>query len=298
MERYALKKKSEALRQAGAWLLDLLFPPRCVICDEVLRAEERADGCCALCAPGLPWTGGTVCMKCGRPLLQPEREYCGDCAEGRHRFDRGAAAFVYTGGIRQSVQRMKFQNRRDYVPFYAKAMLRASARLLERHRPELILPVPMHPARRRRRGYNQAELLARNLSSLTGIPVRADLLYNTRRTLPQKQLDRRERLRNLRGSIALREPFPPVRRVLLADDVYTTGSTMDEIAGLLKRRGVEEVYFAVLCIGKGKKAVCTAENLCYTKRNTTRANARVTAGGGSVYDCCQPRSDKGEERSG
>ncbi|MDO4321252.1 MAG: ComF family protein [Lachnospiraceae bacterium] len=240
-------------------LLALLYPPRCVCCDRILGVRE--GGCCSECAARLPWISGPSCMKCGKPVETQEQEYCEDCRRYPHEFDRGAAAFTYTGMMRRSVYRMKHENRRDYLSFYAEAMVHALAGELMRWRPEVIIPVPMHPRKRRRRGYNQSELLAEHISRLTGIPMRKDLLRCVKLTSSQKLLDRKARMQNLKGSIEASENFPKLRSVLLVDDVYTTGSTMDEMAGVLKRAGAEHVFFVVLCSGKGKKAVCTAENL-------------------------------------
>lgn len=257
-------------------ILNFLYPPRCPICDEVLafpwddirsRRTERSQvpkisasaskRCCASCEKALPWVEETVCMKCGKPVGDESQEYCEDCRRQEHFYDRGTAAFVYTGAMRHSIYRMKSSNRRDYVPFFAESMTRALARYLPRWSPEIIIPIPMHPRKRRRRGYNQSELLADEIGRLTGIPVRKDLLRCTRMVRSQKTLGRKERLRNLRGSFAACEAFPAVSRVLLVDDIYTTGSTVDEVSRVLRKCGVKSIFFVVLCIGKGKKAVCT-----------------------------------------
>ncbi len=256
---------SNCMARTGEILLDLLFPRRCPLCDGILAEKERL--CCRECEGKLPWVRGPVCMKCGKPVSGGEQELCGDCRVIRHSFDRGAAAFTYTGEMRQSVYRMKFENRRDYLDFYGEAMARSGARLLERWRPEALVPVPMHWRKKRLRGYNQSELLAERVSRITGIPVDKDLLRCRKYTRSQKVLSRRERLRNLSGSFAVREAGRLPRRVLVIDDVYTTGSTMDAVSGALKDAGISQVNFLTLCIGKGKKAVCTEENLCYTDYN-------------------------------
>lgn len=241
----------EWLRRYGSRILRLLYPPRCPICDALMGLTEH--GCCDSCAAGLPWVSGPKCMKCGRQLADDRVEYCGDCRKSAHFFDEGAAAFTYSGGIRDSVYRMKFQNRRDYLPFYAEAMERVLRAYLQRWQPEIILPVPMHPRKRRLRGYNQSELLAKELSRLTGIPMAGDVLRCVRLTSDQKKLDRRARRKNLRGSFAVAGHFSGFRRVLLVDDVYTTGSTVDELGRVLKLCGVQRVYFIVLCTGKEKR---------------------------------------------
>lgn len=251
------------MKKRSIHLLEWLYPPRCPICDRILPAGERR--CCAACEEGLPWTSGAVCMKCGKMLADKRQEYCRDCRGEQHFFDQGIAAFLYTGELRHSVYRMKAENRRDYLDFYAEAMTAALQRVLKRWSPDVIVPVPMHKSRRRERGFNQSELFAEKISQMTGIPCELQAVSCVRKHAQQKQLDRKERLKNLRGSFAARKCFSEGTRVLLVDDVYTTGSTMDELARVVKSAGAQLVFFVVLCTGKEKNSVCTAQNVCYTK---------------------------------
>lgn len=183
--------------------------------------------------------------------MLPEQEYCRDCKSQSHVFTEGTAAFTYSGGLPDAVYRLKYQNRRDYRYFFAQAMAKCCGSKIRRWNPQVILPVPIHWRKRGRRGFNQSDLLAEELGKALKIPVQKDLLWCRRMTAAQKTLDRKERQQNLRGSFALKHPVPGIRRVLIVDDIYTTGSTMDEIARVLKAAGVAEVYFAVLCTGQG-----------------------------------------------
>ncbi len=214
-------------------------------------------------------------MKCGKPVGSREEEFCGDCLRTGHLFDQGRAAFTYSGAMRRSVYRMKAQNRRDYLDFYADAMVRAGGRCLEAWRPEVIVPIPMHWKKRAARGYNQSELLAVRIGRLTGIPCDRKLLRCVRYTGVQKELGRGERLRNLKGSFEARQSGEHRKifentadsgipsRVLLIDDVYTTGSTMDEAARALRAVGVRQIFFLVLCTGQGKKRLHDTETVLY-----------------------------------
>jgi ComF family protein len=132
---------------------------------------------------------------------------------------------------------------------------------LPRWQPSVIVPVPMHPHKKRIRGYNQAELLACEVSRRTGIPVRTDLVRCVHLTRDQKQLDRKGRMQNLKGSFRMDGTLPAGTAVLLLDDVYTTGSTLDELSSVLRAHGAANIYFVVLCTGKGKNTVCTGEKL-------------------------------------
>ena len=228
-------------------LLKLIYPPCCPICDRILN--EKEGKCCSKCKAALPRVTGTVCMKCGKPVREGQ-EYCVDCKTQFHYYTEGVAAFTYSKGLPDSLYRMKYQNRRDYIEFFAESMLLAYQKKQKKWRVQVILPVPMHWIKRARRGYNQSELLAEVLSRRTGLPVMKKWGRPVRRTGEQKRLSRRERQKNLKDSIQVQMDFTGIKRVLIVDDVYTTGSTMDELARILKLHGVEEIYFVVLCIGK------------------------------------------------
>lgn len=253
------KRKKDEILNIKEILLDFLYPPRCPICDGLLKSSK--ERCCKKCRPKLPWVKGPVCMKCGKPVSNPEQEFCSDCLRTEHYFDQGAAAFTYSGGIRRSLYRMKFGNRRDYLDFYADAMTAACRKYLQQWDPDVIAAVPMHRSRRRKRGYNQAELLAKKISLRTGIPFERKLLRCIRKAGEQKTLNRKERLSNLYGCYEVTREIPRGMSVLIVDDVYTTGSTMDEIGRILKKSGAASIYFVVLCTGKGKMTVCTEEKL-------------------------------------
>lgn len=237
------------LKRAGQILLDLLYPRRCPICQRILAGREGLV--CADCRKRLPYIREPRCMKCGKPLDRREQEYCPDCERGGHEFIRGRSVFLYEKGMRKSVHRMKFQNRREYLDFYAEEMARAGGDFIRQVSPRVLVPIPMHPRKRRERGFDQSRLLAEKLGELTGIPVERGVIRN-RYTLPQKQLDARERKANLRGAFSLREGVRLQEPVLLIDDIYTTGATVDEVCRTLHGAGITRIYFLGLCTGKGK----------------------------------------------
>lgn len=264
LQKRSRKKWSIPWKKILDLSLNLLYPRRCPLCDEILKRRETF--CCKSCEKKLPWIRQPFCMKCGKPLAHMEDEFCDDCSKGTHRFDRGIAPFTYTGALRHSIYRMKKENRRDYLDFYAEMMAEALEPYLTVWKPERILAVPMHWSKKWKRGYNQSELLAKKVSQKTGIPYEKNLFICKKKPQEQKLLGRRERQKNLQGCFALRQGKENgFDRVLLIDDVYTTGSTMDVLADLLKKSGTSYVFFLVLCTGKGKKRVCTGENVCYTK---------------------------------
>lgn len=229
-------------------IMKWLYPPRCPVCDRVIRLKQEKHGihCCPECENRLPWVGDDYCLKCGRPVPQ-EQEFCSDCASRERMFDQGKAAFLYKGKIRQAVYRMKVQNRRDLIQFFSDSMLACSFWQIAKWKPEEIIPVPMHPKKKRRRGYNQSELLARLISNKTGIPINLSRVSCTRIVSEQKSLNKKERRKNLRGCFQVTHADQMPGSVLVIDDIYTTGSTMDEMSEILKKNGVSRVFFLVIC---------------------------------------------------
>lgn len=227
----------------------LLFPRRCPVCQDVV--EESKDLVCGICRTRISYVREPSCRKCGKPLLFEEREYCGDCARKTHAYRQVRAAFVYDPVMRRSMAGFKYGGRQEYAAFYAEEILRRHAREIALWKAEALVPIPLHPSRRRRRGYNQAELLARELSRRSGIPVDKNLLIRVKKTRAQKELNDQERLANLKDAFSVRKGEIPYRTIILVDDIYTTGSTMDAAAKALKGRGVPNVYGLCACVGRG-----------------------------------------------
>ena len=113
------------------------------------------------------------------------------------------------------------------------------------------MPIPLHPSRKRKRGYNQAQILAEEIGKILEIPVDSKSLIRTRKTSPQKKLGHQERKKNLKHAFAVKHTFQAAKRVLLVDDIYTTGNTIDAVSNVLKQKGVENVYFLTISIGQG-----------------------------------------------
>ena len=227
----------------------LLFPRRCPVCHEA--AEEPEELACRICRTRLPYVREPSCRKCGKPLLSDEKEYCQDCARKRHVFLQGKAPFVYDQVMRESITRYKYGGRREYAAFYAEEILRKCAREAVFWKGDVLVPVPLHWSRKRKRGYNQAALLARELSKRCGIPADETLLRRVRRTRAQKDLNDQERLANLKGAFSVPKGSISYRNIILVDDIYTTGSTIDEAARVLKENGAQTVFFLCICVGRG-----------------------------------------------
>ncbi|MDO4476193.1 MAG: ComF family protein, partial [Lachnospiraceae bacterium] len=246
-----LQRAARWLRPWGEALAELLYPSRCPLCSRLLKEEEKTDHVCRACAEHLPWIRGPVCLQCGKPVKDERVELCPGCEKRVHLYRSGASAFAYEGELRDAMVRFKFHNKRENACFFARAMAREGKRQLQLWKPAVILPVPMHRRKRRRRGYDQAVLLAKALSREIGIPVRTDLLARTRLTRAQKRLGLEERRQNLRGAFVVRKT-PVPEPVLLVDDIYTSGTTVDCVCETLREKGVEEIYVLTACITVGR----------------------------------------------
>ena len=153
--------------------------------------------------------------------------------------------------MRASIARFKYRGRREYADFYAEELVKRCGELLLSWQPDALVPVPLHKSRMRKRGFNQAELTARKVGKALGIPVEKRLLLRTKKTSPQKELNDVQRRANLKNAFQVSQNDVRLKRVVLVDDIYTTGSTIDAAAAVLLEHGVEGVYFLTSCIGRG-----------------------------------------------
>lgn len=205
---------------------------------------------CAKCIPFLPVNQGNRCKKCGKPVKN-EEDLCHDCVEWEHEYTQGAGIFLYDDIMRKSIHKFKYMGRREYGRFYGTAAWKYERELLEKWAPEVLIPVPVHISRKTDRGYNQAEVFARALAEKMGLPVATDVVIRKKKTKAQKDLDPEERRKNLEYAFTKGKNPLLWRRVLLIDDIYTTGSTADAVSRVLKECGAGEIYVLSICIGKG-----------------------------------------------
>lgn len=228
-------------------ILELLYPARCPVCHGVIRGKGDV---CHACRKRLHYIKEPKCKKCGKEIEKSEEEYCGDCKRFYHAYDRGAAVFAYDEVMRRSIAMFKYHNRREYAKFYAREMYRCQKRFLQSCAPEVILPVPVHKMKKRQRGFNQAELVAKELGKLIGVPVDTEYLIRKEKTAPQKELTRLQRKKNLKNAFAIGKTGKIYERVLLVDDIYTTGATIDAISEILRKNQSKIIFFLAICVGR------------------------------------------------
>jgi ComF family protein len=218
-------------------LLERLFlPPSCLLCD---AAGQEGLDLCSECRAKLP-RNDPCCALCALPLAPdaPAGALCGQCNRDHPPFHRIVAPWRYQEDVARLVRQLKFQRKLPAGRTLGMLLARELAPI--ERKPELILPVPLHPRQLRERGFNQAAEIARALSRRLDIPWTTRLLRKQRTTAPQHDLNRRARLANLRGAFHY-AATADYRHVAVVDDVVTTGATAIEIARTLKRAGVERV---------------------------------------------------------
>lgn len=227
-------------------ILDFLYPPRCPFCDAAVLPKDLI---CPSCAKKVSPVSGPVCFQCGKPLTNERQEFCADCAKKKRRFTQSRALWIYEKEVKESVYRFKYGDRQEYARAYAAELAARSGNWIKGRRIQAIVPVPLHRNRKRKRGYNQAEVLAKELSVLLDIPARPDLLRRVKDTKPQKTLSDAQRKENLKHAFQAK-PFEAPERILLTDDIYTTGCTLDAAADALLRAGAKKIYACCVSIGR------------------------------------------------
>lgn len=225
-----------------------MYPRRCPLCHRILKSSHLLI--CPDCARELRPISGPRCYKCGKPVKE-EEEYCRDCSAHPGAFDQGRGIFHYDDRMKYSIMKYKYFGCREYSRFYGKALYLYGKDALAIWKPQVIVPVPLHWRKLRMRGFNQAEALAGELSGYTEIPVDTGLLKKSHATRSQKKLNAAERKKNLREAFLV-VGNPAGKRILLIDDVYTTGSTMDVLSRALLEKGASHVFFLTLCIGSNR----------------------------------------------
>ena len=231
-----LRRSAAAIRHT---LLDLLFPPRCVIC----RGAD-AEWFCAACRSKIDRILPPLCDRCGRPLHVP---VCPYCQKLPLQIDGIRAMAFFEGNMRKAIHALKYEHRPELAQVLGSLL---SDHLSAHPLPaDAIVVVPLHSTRERARGYNQSLLLAQTLGAHTNLPVWGDVLTRVRATRSQIELDAAERHANVQDAFAA-DARVAGTRLLLIDDVCTTGATMDACSIALKQHGVKSVWGLALARGR------------------------------------------------
>jgi len=222
-------------------LIDLLFPPRCSICRSILRDDKEED-LCVRCAQ-LVLNPADCCQYCAHPL-EKGKSFCNFCAGQNFAFTAACAVSRYHGPFKKAIQRYKYAGQTELAAVLGRL---AAQQVRQKNWPqvEVLVPIPLHPKKLWQRGYDQSQLLAEVMAQELGKPLK-NLLQRKRHTVSQTALPAEERWQNMNNAFAAVTGKGLPSRVLLVDDLLTTGATAHFAALALRRAGVKEVFVAVI----------------------------------------------------
>ncbi|WP_069998884.1 ComF family protein [Cellulosilyticum sp. I15G10I2] len=231
------------------YLKQLIFPNKCIVCQTIL--EDRVIGhLCDKCYSFV--LRHNLCPHCGRPYSIDD-VHCAYCdKEEMDSNTQVVALFPYEDGFRKGVLRWKYKGLRKYAKGYADLFVNDLC-IIDRFHIDALVPVPLSRARFRKRGFNQAQDLANEISKLAGVKV-YDILTRVKETKPQSKCSKEERLSNIKGSIAVKPEINAleVKHIAVLDDIYTTGATIRECIHAIKRQNItgdSKIYVLIVCIG-------------------------------------------------
>lgn len=239
-------------------LLDLIYPDAlyCISCGKLID-RSRTYNLCNECMREMKWAVGRTCDKCGKPISDNNpNETCYSCREHAHVFDKGFTVCEYGEHERSIIFALKYSGRTDIAGRIAEMMHDRLAMLRREGKApvyDLVVPVPIYGAKKRKRGFNQAALIAKSLAEMEGARYEESLIMRIRDTRAMKGLSPIERRRNVSGAFEINRNLIPGRlqdlNILTVDDIYTTGATIDEIASILKQAGAAYVFVGSFAAG-------------------------------------------------
>lgn len=233
-------------------VLPVLFPRHCPLCGKLVPYGSFIH---KECHSELPLIHSPVCMRCGKPVSSATQEYCYDCRIFPKSFRQGTALFLYNKKTRPVMSAFKYENKRILADFFVQELLTYRSSLLKSFGINAVVPIPIHKNKYKKRGYNQAALLSARLALALNLSHYPDMLIRSVDTLPQKQFSPQARLNNLKKAFCFNSRYDKLLSqgtflsILLVDDIYTSGATMEACTRILLESGISEVYILSVCIG-------------------------------------------------
>lgn len=232
--------------------LEYIKTPYCKKCGKQLEADSPGK-------PDIQKASESNCAKllCGTDVHSDAGELCSDCTKKDRGFRQTRCVITYDETAQEIMAGLKYKSKGEYAALLSLLAAERLSGWIKGISPDIIVPVPIHKERLLTRGYNQAELIARGISELTKIPLNTEILYRTKNTKAQKELTADERLYNLLGAFEADISFLSFQdvTVLLVDDIYTTGATMEACTVALKYAGVKAVYGLCICAGRDAQRI-------------------------------------------
>lgn len=225
------------------FIINVIYPPKCAVCSNIIEFNIREGYLCKKCSEDIPFLKGKFCEKCGRPV-----EYgklCLRCMEKSFAFDFGFSAFEYRL-IKRSIARFKYKGIKKLGFYMAELM----CIFLERNYPnvmndiDIIIPVPIHSSKMKKRGFNQADIIGRFISEKYNIEYSDTVIERIKKTIPQSRLQPKEKIYNIKDAFAIKNTdIIQDKRIMIVDDIFTTGTTINECSKLLISSGAKSVVF-------------------------------------------------------
>lgn len=232
-------------------ILKIIYPSGCVVCHKIL-SHDGGEKLCDACRRKIRKITEPRCKRCSKPISDMEKELCDDCRSRSFFVERGYALYPYDKCMQKAVINFKYRGELSGGEYFSGELVQHYGRWIEKISPDVIIPVPVHKKRLRFRGFNQAEYMAEQIGRQLGITVDGDYLVRVGETKPQKNLDVKARIENLQKGFEIRKDVQKnYRTILLFDDIYTTGATLEACGKVLKKAGTDNIYFLCLCIGRG-----------------------------------------------
>lgn len=224
-----------------SFIFNLIFPPRCFICGKVVSGKS---GLCMTCYRKIHFLTNQCCPVCGRPYtfpLENDKELiCAKCLNKKPPLNRMKAVFAYDDFSKKLILPFKHSDRTDIVPFLIDLMIQSAEDYIRQA--DVIIPVPLHRTRLIKRKYNQAAMIAKGIAKRCHKTYLPDVLIRVKPSSSNKHLSKKDRLENVKGAFALKNKNHLTgKRVLLIDDVYTTGATLNECAKTLKKTNARDI---------------------------------------------------------
>lgn len=236
-------------------IVNFIFPCHCIICDEVLPYGDKIENeyICNECKDKIEFIKEPTCKKCGAMINENDEMFCERCKiDLREDFEFGFGLCRYNDAIKESLHRIKYSGRKEYIGFYAKCIAKIYHEKIKLISPDFLVPVPIHKNRFRERNFNQATVLAYAISRELekygiNIEVNENLIYRTKNTKVLNKLDNDARKNELYDAFKVNNIDGTIK-VLIVDDIYTTGETINTMAKVLKNEGIKEVYFVTIAV--------------------------------------------------
>lgn len=242
--------QKSSLEKIYRTLLDLIFPPRCYFCSKIIDFFNRGKyDLCRECLSQISFIGAKACKFCGKQLKDYHDDLCEYCQPNKY-YIRLISACEYDDVLREKLLEFKFEGKKELYKVFSLILIE-KLKMTDDIKFDIIISVPIHESKLKQRGYNQTQLIAQDIAKKLQIEIENDVLIKSKITKNQSELNRDERKTNIINSFIIQNGEKiKEKRILLIDDIVTTGATVNECSRMLKENGAKEVFISTVATGK------------------------------------------------